>query len=193
MIDVARRRAARDGISATFRVEDLGEPLRFADASLDGVLAILVVQHLADPATFLAEIRRCLRPGGHLLVRAPVRNGMTGPDSPASASSSPVPRRTLSWRLRAACYTHVPGVVRFFDVDALQRLVEGQGFTVVHRLSSGTSVTILARAELAPLPAPRSQGSRAAGRRDAGAVLPMPGPVLAARDPHAEREPPSAP
>lgn len=146
MIEVARTRAARDGINATFHVNDLSEPLRFADASLDGVLAILVVQHLADPATFVAEIRRCLRPGGHLLVRAPVRSGTTGPESPANGSNSPVLRRSLYWRLRAAFYTHVPGIVRFFDMDALQRLVEGQGFTVVQRMSSGTSVTILAQA-----------------------------------------------
>lgn len=145
MIEVARTRAARDGISVTFHVDDLSEPLRFADASLGGVLAILVVQHLAHPATFLAEIRRCLRPGGHLLVRAPVRSGTTGRGSLANGSNSPVVRRSLYWRFRAAFYTHVPGLVRFYDMDALQRLAEGQGFTVVQRTSSGASVTILAR------------------------------------------------
>jgi SAM-dependent methyltransferase len=141
MIEVARARAARDDSGATFHVDDLCEPLRLADGSLGGALAILVVQHLADPAAFVREIRRCLGPGGHLLIRAPVRRGAT-----AKTSSSPVLRQNLSWRLRAATYTLVPGLVRFFDVAALQRLVEGQGFTVVHRASSGTSVTILAQA-----------------------------------------------
>ena len=146
MIEVARTRAARDGIDATFHVDDLSEPLRFADASLGGVLAILVVQHLADPATFVAKIRRCLRPGAHLLVRAPVRGGTTGSESTLDGSNSPGVRRSLYWRLRAAFYTHVPGLVRFYYMDGLQRLVEREGFTVVQRTSSGPSITILARA-----------------------------------------------
>ena len=49
-------------------MHDVSAPLRFADASLGGVLAILVLQHLPHPAAFVAEIRRCLRPGGYLLI-----------------------------------------------------------------------------------------------------------------------------
>src|SRR3954469_17830852 len=52
MIEVARRRAARDQVDATFDVHDLAVPLRFANASLDGVLAILVLQHLPNPGAF---------------------------------------------------------------------------------------------------------------------------------------------
>jgi len=74
MVEVARTRAARDKVDATFDVHDVSAPLRFADASLGGVLAILVVQHLPHPAAFIAEIRRCLRPGGHLLITAPARD-----------------------------------------------------------------------------------------------------------------------
>src|SRR5204863_1460330 len=62
MVQVARTRAARDELDATFEVHDVSAPLRFADASLGGVLASLVIQHLAAPAAFIAEIRRCLRP-----------------------------------------------------------------------------------------------------------------------------------
>jgi len=63
MVEVARTRAARDKINASFDVDDVRAPLGFADASLRGVLAILVLQHLPDPEAFIAEIRRCLRPG----------------------------------------------------------------------------------------------------------------------------------
>jgi 2-polyprenyl-3-methyl-5-hydroxy-6-metoxy-1,4-benzoquinol methylase len=70
MVEVARTRAARDKVAATFDAHDVSAPLRFADASLGGVLAILVVQHLPHPAAFIAEIRRCPRPGGHLLITA---------------------------------------------------------------------------------------------------------------------------
>ena len=71
MIEVARTRAEHEEIDATFDVHDVSSPLPFGDMSLGGVLAILVLQHLSDPAAFIAEIRRCLRPGGFLLIIAP--------------------------------------------------------------------------------------------------------------------------
>ena len=64
MVQVARARAARDNLGATFDVHDVSTPLRFADASIGGVLAILVLQHLPHPTAFIAEIRRCLRRAG---------------------------------------------------------------------------------------------------------------------------------
>ncbi len=120
MVEVARTRAARDQVDATFDVHDVSTPLRFADASLGGVLAIHVIQHLSHPAASIAEIRRCLRPGGHLLITAPARD-----------STSLTSQRNLYWRLRAACYLLVPGVVRFYDTSSLARLVEDEGLTVV--------------------------------------------------------------
>jgi SAM-dependent methyltransferase len=114
-------------------VGDVRAPLRFADASLTGVLAILVLQHLPDPAAFIAEIRRCLRPGGHLLITAPTR------DSTSRTSQN------LYWRLRAACYLLVPGVVRFYDTNSLIRLVQDQGLTVVECKAEPGRVSVLAR------------------------------------------------
>jgi len=89
MVEVARAQAARDEVGARFGVHDVSGPLRFADASLGGVLAILVLQHLPHPAALLAEIRRCLRPGGHLLITAPAR------DSTSRTSQN------LHWRLHS--------------------------------------------------------------------------------------------
>lgn len=132
MVQVARARAERDQVDATFAVHDVSTPLPFPDASLGGVLAVLVIQHLPHPASFLAEIRRCLRPGGHLLINAPARDGtLTSPN--------------LYWRLRAACYQHVPGVVRFSDTTSLRRLVEGAGLTVVTCTGEPGRVRVLAR------------------------------------------------
>ena len=113
------RELPRDKVDATFDVHDVSAPLRFADASLGGVLAILVLQHLPHPAAFIAEIRRCLRPGGHLLITAPARDGRS------------LTSQNLYWRLRASCYHRVPGVVRFYDTSSLCHLVEGQGLTIV--------------------------------------------------------------
>ena len=134
MVEVARTRAARDKVDATFDVHDVSAPLRFADASLGGVLAILVVQHLSHPAAFIAEIRRCLRPGGHLFITAPVR------DATSLRSQS------RYWRLRGACYHRVPGAVRFYDTSSLPPLVEEQGLTVVECTSEPGCVSVLARA-----------------------------------------------
>ena len=133
MVEVARTRAARDEVGARFAVHDVSAPLRFADASLRGVLAILVVQHLPHPAAFVAEIRRCLRPRGYLLIAAPAR------DSTSLASQN------RYWRLRAACYRLVPGVVRFYDTSSLPRLVEDQGLTVVECNGEPGRVSVLAR------------------------------------------------
>ena len=133
MIQVARTRAARDKAGATFDVHDVSALLRFADASLGGVLAILVLQHLPHPAAFIAEIRRCLRPGGHLPITAPARD------------STSLTSQKLYWRLRAACYHLVPGIVRFYDTNSLPRLVEDQGLTVVERKGEPGRVTVLAR------------------------------------------------
>ena len=42
-----------------------------ADGSFDAVLCSQVLEHIFDPAEFLAEIRRVLRPGGTLLLTTP--------------------------------------------------------------------------------------------------------------------------
>ena len=133
MVEAARTRAARDKVGATFGVHDVSGPLRFADASLAGVLAILVLQHLPHPAAFIAEIRRCLRPGGHLLITAPARDGTS------------LTSQNLYWRLRAACYLLVPGVVRFYDTNSLTRLVEDRGLTVIECKVEPGRVSVLAR------------------------------------------------
>ena len=134
LVGVAQTRAARDEVDASFDVHDVSGPLRFADASLGGVLAVLVLQHLSHPAAFIAEIRRCLRPGGYLLITAPVR------DATSLRSQS------FYWRLRGACYHRVPGAVRFYDTSSLAPLVEEQGLTVVECNSEPGRVSLLARA-----------------------------------------------
>lgn len=134
MVEVARTRAERDASDAAFDVHDITAPLRFANESLGGALAILVLQHLPHPAAFMAEIRRCLRPGGHLLITAPARD------------STSLTSQNLYWRLRTAFYVHVPGVVRFYDTNTLPRLVGGQGLTVVECDGEPGRVSVLARA-----------------------------------------------
>jgi SAM-dependent methyltransferase len=45
--------------------------LPFADASFDLVTSAWVFEHVERPAAFLAEVRRVLRPGGHLIAVTP--------------------------------------------------------------------------------------------------------------------------
>lgn len=63
--------------NASMLCEDLHDPrLPLADASVDAALASVVLHEMNQPVRVLLELRRCLRPGGRLLildwVRAPL-------------------------------------------------------------------------------------------------------------------------
>ena len=49
-------------------VEGFGEDLPYRDAVFDTCLMVAALDHCADPARVLAEARRCLKPGGELLL-----------------------------------------------------------------------------------------------------------------------------
>jgi SAM-dependent methyltransferase len=48
-----------------------GQSFPFPDQSFDGVVCNQVLEHVFDPAPFLREIRRILRPGGRMLLSVP--------------------------------------------------------------------------------------------------------------------------
>lgn len=64
MIDIARM----DLPETDLRVHDLAEPLPWADASFDTVVASLVLHYLPDWSGPLAEFHRVLTAGGRLLI-----------------------------------------------------------------------------------------------------------------------------
>lgn len=66
MLAVAARRTA--GLDVTLARHDLHDPLPLAAASVDRVVASLVVEHLADLGAFYGEVARVLRPGGRALL-----------------------------------------------------------------------------------------------------------------------------
>lgn len=65
LLELAR---ARLGVDADLHLADLTEPLPFADASFDDVVASLVMHYLPDWGPTLHELRRVLRPGGRLIM-----------------------------------------------------------------------------------------------------------------------------
>ena len=79
----ARIRAACLPLPA-FRQGDL-RALPFADASFDHVFICFVLEHLADPAAALEELRRVLRPGGSLtVIEGDHGSSLFHPDDPAA-------------------------------------------------------------------------------------------------------------
>jgi SAM-dependent methyltransferase len=66
---IARARAQHPALE--FRLAPIDGPLPLADASFDLVWASEVIEHIADTAVWLSEVRRVLAPGGRLLLTTP--------------------------------------------------------------------------------------------------------------------------
>jgi SAM-dependent methyltransferase len=81
------------------RIVDLEEPLPFASASIDRIVSMNVIEALADPAAFLRECHRVLRPGGLAVI------GHTDFDTALFTSADNALTRELVDRFVA----HVPG------------------------------------------------------------------------------------
>ncbi|MBI3978628.1 MAG: methyltransferase domain-containing protein [Chloroflexi bacterium] len=67
MLDRARARARREGVTITLQEADV-QALPFPDASFDAAVATFVFCSVPDPVLGLTEVRRVLVPGGQLLL-----------------------------------------------------------------------------------------------------------------------------
>jgi SAM-dependent methyltransferase len=95
----------------------LGEAtkLPFADASFDLVTCLDVVEHLDDDIAAFEEMRRVLRPGGHLLVTVPANPFLWGDQDEVNLHK----RRYVGGELRDRLIDSGFNVVRLSHMNAL--------------------------------------------------------------------------
>lgn len=67
----AVQRARRHHPELEFRLAEIDGPLPLQDTAVDVVWASEVIEHVADTARWLSEVRRVLRPRGRLLLTTP--------------------------------------------------------------------------------------------------------------------------
>lgn len=65
--------ASQNSCIAEFHLLEDGKPWGMADRSADLVVCRYVLEHVEDPALFLSEVRRVLRPGGRFVFLTPSR------------------------------------------------------------------------------------------------------------------------
>jgi ubiquinone/menaquinone biosynthesis C-methylase UbiE len=105
----------------TYRVKALGGSLPLKDETFDIVTANMVVEHVAQPKTFLADIHRVLRPGGRFLFHTP---------------------NYLFWLVFLASLT--PDVVKKKVVRSLEGREENDIFPTHYKLNTPGSINRLA-------------------------------------------------
>ncbi|MET7486316.1 class I SAM-dependent methyltransferase [Streptomyces sp. NPDC005538] len=119
---------ARTHLPYAVRGELTALPLRSAVA--DAVLFSEVVEHLVDPDTALAEIRRVLRPGGHLMLSTPNLAAWYN-RALLLAGVQPVFSEVSLHAIHGRPGKEVVGHLRLYTPRALREFVTAAGFTVV--------------------------------------------------------------
>jgi SAM-dependent methyltransferase len=104
----------------------------FPPAAFDVVLASHLIEHLNDPAAFVQEVHRILRPGGHFLVTTPNIAGFQA--------------RLFKSRWRSAIFDHL----YLFSIKTLSQLLTQRGFTIAKTrtwggLAAGTAPSCIKR------------------------------------------------
>jgi 2-polyprenyl-3-methyl-5-hydroxy-6-metoxy-1,4-benzoquinol methylase len=127
-VDVAeeplRRARERHPALDLRRVEGEGA-WELEDASFDVVWAGEVIEHVADTAAWLSELRRVLRPGGRLLLSTPAHGPLK------------LMRLALSPQARAAHFDPRGEHLRFYTRDALTELLEDFRFQAIEVRAAG--------------------------------------------------------
>lgn len=121
---------ARAHLTYTIRGELSGAGLPFATASADAVLFSEVIEHLVDPDAALDEIRRVLRPGGHLMLSTPNLAAWYN-RALLLAGVQPVFSEVSLRAIHGRPGKEVVGHLRLYTARALREFVTAAGFDVV--------------------------------------------------------------
>lgn len=107
MLEIAERHRAESSVGARveFRLAN-AKGLPFEDRSFDAVFSNTILHHIPDPAPFIREAWRVLRPGGVFLIRDLFRpaseEALAGLVALHAAEATPAQRQLLADSLRAA-------------------------------------------------------------------------------------------
>ncbi|WP_371580547.1 methyltransferase domain-containing protein [Streptomyces sp. NBC_01314] len=126
--DALRRARTRIPYAIRGELADGGLPLR--SESADAVLFSEVIEHLVDPDAALDEIRRVLRPGGHLMLSTPNLAAWYN-RALLLAGVQPVFSEVSLRGIHGRPGREVVGHLRLYTARALREFVSASGFEVV--------------------------------------------------------------
>lgn len=115
-------------------------PIR--DGAVDAVVLLDVLEHVAEPSTVIAEVRRVLRPGGYVVISVPHASPLEFLD-PMNAYSA-LRRRWPSWPGLEALVDSATGVHRHFAASEVCALL-GTDFRVERVARTGLGLSELLR------------------------------------------------
>lgn len=125
--DALRRASAH---LTAVRGELTGHGLPFASGAADAVLFSEVIEHLVDPDAALDELRRVLRPGGHLLLSTPNLAAWYN-RALLLAGVQPVFSEVSLRGIHGRPGSQVVGHLRLYTARALRSMLPAAGFEVV--------------------------------------------------------------
>ena len=131
--DTAVARARRRHPDLWFERTRIDGPLPLADNAFDAVWASEVIEHVADTARWLSEVRRVLTPVGRLLITTPNHSRLRLLVAGIELYDQP-----LGDHLHLYSKASLRGVLRDFDFDEIE--IHGRGGPVLARR------TLMARA-----------------------------------------------
>ncbi|WP_345672859.1 class I SAM-dependent methyltransferase, partial [Streptomyces phyllanthi] len=123
-------RRARTRLPYAGRGELTGGVTRFGSATADAVLFSEVIEHLVDPDDALDELRRVLRPGGHLMLSTPNLAAWYN-RALLLAGVQPVFSEVSLRAIHGRPGREVVGHLRLYTARALREFVTAAGFEVV--------------------------------------------------------------
>src|SRR5579885_1128206 len=136
--EITRLRGMRYGL-ALAPVNAAGEALPFPDARFDIVMCVDVLEHVRDPERLVAEVSRCLKPGGLCQMTAINRFAFRDQHYHARLVNY-LPRRFADKYLRLAGRSkdnarfadrQALGEMHYYTFDGLRRLLARHGLTFV--------------------------------------------------------------